>query len=330
MSLWMIRAGRFGQQEAVAIEQNVVTIGWDELPDLSSIKTRAELQKLYSEVYPEYKKPKMANQVGQIWRFIHDIKIGDLVALSLKTQSIVKFGQVQSNYEFKHLADNVNHIRHVKWIKDISRSSIDQDLLYSLGAIMTVCEISRNNAETRVKQMLEKGIIVPPSDEEGTEQDIDIETIAKDQITKHISRVFKGHELARLTEAILKAQGYLTRLSTPGPDGGVDILASGGPLGFDHPKICVQVKSTSSQVDVKVLRELMGVMSKVKADQGLLVSWSGFNNNVIKEAQDNFFTIRLWDSGYVIEAIFMYYDKFSDELKAELQLKRIWALVLEE
>jgi restriction system protein len=159
--------------------------------------------------------------------------------------------------------------------------------------------------------------------------EIDIDEYTKDQITKYINRKFKGHGLARIVDAILQAQDYTTKISPPGPDGGVDILASGGLLGFDEPKICVQVKSTNSPINVNVLREMRGVMSQVNAKQGLLVSWGGFNNNVFKESKDHFFTIRLWNSKDLLDALFKYYEKFSDELKAELPLKRIWALVLE-
>ncbi|HDM36271.1 MAG TPA: restriction endonuclease [Candidatus Syntrophoarchaeum butanivorans] len=330
MSLWMVRAGKHGEQEAVALNENVVTIGWNELPDLSGVSTKDELEELYWRTYPDAKKMQAVNEIGQIWRFIHEIKKGDLVALPLKTQSAVAIGRVEGDYKYKELAENVKHIRSVKWLKTIARSAFDQDLLYSLGAFMTVCGIKRNNAEERIKVLLEKEATTEPVDTFPEEEVIDIETYAKDQITKYIGRKFKGHNLARLVDAILKAQGYTTKVSSPGPDGGVDILASGGPLGFDHPRICIQVKSSSSPVDVRILRELRGVMSKVKSDQGLLVSWAGFTNRAIQEARDDFFTIRLWDSGDLLDAIFKYYEKFDDELKAELPLKRIWALVLED
>lgn len=35
-------------------------------------------------------------------------------------------------------------------------------------------------------------------------------------------------------------------------------------------------------------------------------------------------------SGDLLRAIFRSYDKFSDELQAELPLKRVWSLVMEE
>ena len=109
-----------------------------------------------------------------------------------------------------------------------------------------------------------------------------------------------------------------------------EVSAAPGPLGFEMPRICIQVKSSNTPADVKVLRELQGVMSKVRAEQGLFVSWGGYNSEAKKEAKDAFFTIRLWDQGNILHEIFKYYEKFDDELKAELPLKRIWGLVVEE
>jgi restriction system protein len=160
--------------------------------------------------------------------------------------------------------------------------------------------------------------------------DIDIERYAKDGIIKHISEKFSGHKLAWLVEAILKAQGYITKRSPPGKDGGVDILAGSGPLGFNDPKICTQVKSSSSPLDVRVLRELRGVMQQVNAEQGLLVAWGGFTRDTHQEARNVFFSIRLWEEDELLDAILTHYEQFDDDLKAELPLKRMWAIVGEQ
>lgn len=159
---------------------------------------------------------------------------------------------------------------------------------------------------------------------------LDIEQHAKDRIIKYIGARFLGHNLARLVEAILKAQGYVTTKSEPGKDGGIDILAGSGPLGFNEPRICAQIKSSSSPIDVRVLRELQGVMQRVNAKQALLVAWGGFTKDAIQEARNVFFSMRLWDQGVLLNEIAKYYERFEDELKAELPLKRIWTLVEEE
>lgn len=207
MSLWLVRAGRHGEQEQGALDNNVVTIEWNEFNDLSKIKSREELTELYLKLNPDSKKMKVANEVGQIWRFIQEIQKGDLVALPLKMKSGISIGKVESDYEYKEITPNIKHIRYVKWIKTIPRSAFDQDILYSLGAFMTVCQIERNNAENRVKQLLKEEI---PPVEEGApkgEEIIDVEDYAKDQIIKYIDKKFKGHNLARLVNAILEVQG---------------------------------------------------------------------------------------------------------------------------
>lgn len=43
-------------------------------------------------------------------------------------------------------------------------------------------------------------------------------------------------------------------------------------MGFEAPRLCVQVKSGDDPVDVTVLRELRGVMKAYRAEQGLIVS----------------------------------------------------------
>ena len=333
----MVRAGRHGEREEIALEKNIIAIGWSELPDLSKISSKEDLELVYLKNIKGKSKMAVANHVGQLWRFIKEISIDDFIALPLKSQSAVAIGKVKGEYKYtKEFGENFNHTRQVEWIKTIPRKSIDQDILYSLSAQLTVCQIKRNDAEKRILQLLDKEetvdktigeVMEVPSERE---EDIDIERFARDQIEKYLEQKFKGHDLARIVEAILIAQGYETKVSPPGPDGGIDIFAAAGPLGFNSPKICVQVKSTAKAADVKILRELQGVMQKIRADKGLLVSFGGFSTKALREARDAFFSIRLWDSGVILDEIFKHYDKFDDELKAELPLKRIWNLVNEE
>ena len=93
-------------------------------------------------------------------------------------------------------------------------------------------------------------------------------------------------------------------------------------MGFDPPRLCAQVKSGDVHVDVTVLRELQGVMKNYRAEQGLIVSWGGFKQTVVKEARQLHFEIRLWDQKDLVQAVQDTYDRFDDELQAELPLKR--------
>lgn len=137
---------------------------------------------------------------------------------------------------------------------------------------------------------------------------------------------FQGHGMARLVDAVLRARGYTTYLSPEGPDKGIDILAAPEPMGFGEPHVCVQVKSGDSALDRPTLDQLIGVMQNVQASHGLLVSWGGFKSSVDKEEATQFFRVRLWDQGDLIDQVLAHHDKLDEDIRTELPLKRIWVV----
>jgi restriction system protein len=334
MTLWLVRAGRYGEREQFALEKNLAVIGWEELSDLSKYASREELANLLSNKYIDEQKKTLLNWESQLWPFVNSMQIGDLVAMPLKHRAIIKFGYVSGEYKFEpENPDGFKHTRPVKWKHEIARNQIDQDLLYSFGAAMTVCKIHRNDAENRIKALLSgKPFSTSGVSSADTEQPdiLDLEQIARDQISDTITQTFKGHKLAHLTAAVLEAQGYKLRISPEGPDGGVDIIAGKGPLGFESPKLVVQVKSGDSPVSVKTFRELNGVMDAFGAESGLIVAWGGFHGVVEKEAARQYFKIRLWDSDDLVQMIQDNYDNLSEDIQSELPLKRIWILIPQE
>jgi restriction system protein len=140
---------------------------------------------------------------------------------------------------------------------------------------------------------------------------------------------FKGKRLEALVESIFKAKGYFTYASPAGGDSGVDILAAKGDLGFENPKICIQVKSGVA-VGIDILDRLSGTMKKVKADFGLLVSWEGFKGSIKEEKKNEFFTIRLWEQKELVEEFLKHYHKLDEEIKSEIPLKQIWVIADDE
>jgi restriction system protein len=328
MTVWLVRAGPYGERETLALEQGLSVIGWEEMPDLSGVGSRQDLEELVRTTYPDAGKGRVANWVGQLWAFRERMQVGDLVVLPLKKQSAIAIGKILGPYAFRSdLAADTHHTRATKWLKtDIPRTRFDQDLLYTFGAFMTVCQIKRHNAEERINAIIggQSPPVLPPDDGDEAVTPVDLEQFAQDDLTEFISRKFKGHELARLVDEILRTQGYQTVVSPEGADGGVDIIAGSGPMGFDSPRLCVQVKSSETPIGAAVLRELQGTMKNFGADQGLLVSWGGFAAPLLKEARHLHFEIRLWDAGNVVTNLLRHYDQLSPGVQAELPLKRIW------
>jgi len=339
MSLWLFRAGKNGEYENKFLMDGRVYLTWDDFDvDLKNIESKEDLYKILIQKYDLEKEKTAINWAAQIWPIAHRMEIGDWVVLPSKLSRTIHFGKITSEYVFSEsLGSPYYHYREINWFaQDIPRDRFDQDILYSLGAFMTVCKIHKNNAEERIKQMAENGwyakpqTSVAPGDESDEETAIDLEEYIFDQISERIIQKFKGHRMEGLINEILKAKGFTTYRSPEGADHGVDLLASPDALGFGSPKICIQVKTSDGPVDRPTLDQLIGTMSNYGADYGMLVSWNGFKNSVIREIPKQFFKVRLWDAKTIIQEIFLNYDKLSDEVKADIPLKRIWMLSLEE
>lgn len=343
MAVWLVRAGSQGQYEQKFLQDGRIWLTWDGLNHaLDDIRNREGLITLLGSLYPDAKPKALVNHASQIWPFGHAMEPGDRVILPSKTQPVIYTGKITTGY--RHDAEGNNPFYHwhgVEWQKEpVPRAHFSQDLLYSFGAFMTICRITRNNAEARLQQMEQNGwqaeskkqIVasqpVTVEDDEAVDEqaDSDIEELGHTQIVKLIEARFKGHNLTRLVTAILEAQGFTCWQSPEGADGGVDILAGDGPMGFGTQRICVEVKSGDGLIDRPSVDKLMGAMTKFNASQGLFISWGGFRQNVQKELASSFFRMRLWTQQDLLEQLFLHYDKLDASLKAELPLKQIWTV----
>ena len=343
MALWLMRAGKHGENEKKFLGENRIYLTWNKLShDLSALENRRQLREILKETFPNASNYRIGSHLGQIWAFSQVMKKDDWIVLPSKLKPAIHVARMKGDYTFDDAAEvPFCHYRDVEWIvQDVPRTNFDQDLLYSFSAFKTICQIRRNDAEQRIHEMAmnewKSSGVKSNEREDGEEEEgdtsepdeilEDIAEAARDQIGKLIIARFKGHGMARLVDAVLRARGYSTFLSPEGPDKGIDILAAPEPMGFGEPRICVQVKSGDSPLDRPTLDQLIGAMSKVKATHGLLVSWGGFKSSVDREEATQFFQVRLWDQGDLISQVLTYYDKLDEEIRTELPLKRIWVV----
>ena len=269
------------------------------------------------------------NSADQVWNFIHEIRVGDMIVLPRKSPRVVNVGRVSGDYQYREELE-APHVRSVDWkTPDVPRSYFDRDLLNSMGGLATVFRVRANNAEARIDGILGKhlsgdiatdGETVSPVNEE-TEFQVDLEEQIYDRIVDRIRNRFSGTRMEYLVAEILRASGYRALETRRGPDGGVDVLAGQGDMGFGHPRLCVQVKSGRGTVDLPDYNRLQGNIGSFGAEHGLLVSLGDFTKAVRNENERSFFQIRLWGPNDLVGKLLETYDDLPDDVRREIPLR---------
>lgn len=344
---WVVRAGRDGQQEQANLDTGTATIGWN-IGDLAAAASREDVRALLDAAQPDDTPGRRANHTGQVWAFRSLINPGDLVLMPSKLRpGYIYLGRCTGSY--RYAADEADpqrrHQLPVEWQDEpVSKSAIKDDLLYSLNAIMTVFNPTRNNAGDRVLALFEHGTDpgsskstsspAPPTPAEPSTTASEVSDpdptptleAIRDRIRTHLVENFGDHKLTRLVADILEVLGYHCEVSPPGPDGAVDIIAGRGPLGLDSPTLIVEVKSEPSAIDVKVVRGLHSAMTQHRADQGLLVAWGGVTSAASREFKRDRTSFRIWDSEEILDRLFETYDRLPAGTRARIPLKQAWVL----
>ena len=349
MSVWVIRAGRSGEFEDFFLEEGIAVINFSFPRSVANFTDKRRLlNSLQDEpAYKDSSNQKIGNAGGQLWRFANDIQNGDMVVMPRKSPRAIAVGAISSDYSFQPdlpnlhtgLPDLGRHTRNVKWwAVDVPRDRLDKDLLNSLGGLATVYRVRAENAEYRVNRVAnaylgnesitepEDGIYIPDDDTPESNLDEQIE----DRIVQRIRQKFFGTRLEYLVAEILGASGYHAVQTRLGPDGGIDVVAGMGEMGFGEPRLCVQVKSGNSPVGLPDYDRLRGNIQNFGAQYGLLVSLSDFTSVVRKENERSFFEIRLWGPHELVENLLATYDSLPAEIRADVPLQNRRVLVESE
>ena len=346
MAVWVIRAGRMGENEEFAIRNGVYSVGFS--PECS-VAEFADYESLRDYIHKQsdgWSLQQVASRASQLWHFANDMQIGEMIVLPRRRPRVIAVGKIVGDYLYDpdKFQAPLPHTRKVEWlVEDVPRENFDEVLKRSFGSQRTISQIRKENAESRILHIvtaylgneqgeytLDTSAPIPTAGESPDEYDdvpvLDIEQEIRDRIIGRIRQKYHGHDLETLVDEILKAGGYVTSKTEAGPDGGADILAGSGALGFESPKLCVQVKSGGSLVGIADYNRLQGNVHGFNADYGLLVSSTGFTQPVLRENRRRFFEIRLWGPEELVENLLDTYDRLPQSIREDIPLenKLVW------
>lgn len=324
--MWMVRAGRNAALVQDFEEKEYVAVGWHKIGNLTEINSKEDLEKLHMQAYGDEKAAKRRMSIGQVYRFRFDMKKGDMVSTYNPELRIYLVGEIVSDYQY--ILDSpggYNHIRKVEWKGKVKRDSLSVGTKNTVGAIMTLFLLS--DSASQEFQLLLSGKVPVPEDT-GDGKDTEMDEIKKDvmerafEFTKDMIQKLDWDEMQELVAGILRAMGYKTRVASPGPDRGTDIIASPDGLGLEQPRIRVEVKHKSESVGASLLRSFIGGLRQ--NDRGLYVSTGGFTKEARYEAERSTMPVTLIDIDELADLLIKNYDNVDTETKALVPLVKLY------
>ena len=313
--------------DSLFLSQNIIAIGWSEMGDLSQlVSSRDEFKERFLKTYPNGKKGAVATSAGMLFRFVHEVQIGDYIVFPSKSDRKINLGVIEGPYYHDDQPAIYPNRRKVRWLKSLPRTTFSQGALYEVGSALTFFQV-RNYADEYIHAI--DGSRNPPILDTDTDETVastadEIIESTKDFILKELSRNLKGYGLEEFVADLLRAMGYRTTLSPHGGDGGIDITAYKDEL---PPRIVVQVKSQDGDIRETTIQSLKGAMKE--GDYGLFVTLSDYTPNARKYLEQNPI-IRGINGVDLVDLILKYYDQLSIKYRKIIPLKMVYVPVLSE
>ncbi|WP_298940187.1 restriction endonuclease [uncultured Dysgonomonas sp.] len=316
IGLYCVRA-EFGTYTKQFLEGNYVAIGWLPQNNLSAITSRDELYPLYRTEYPkDISNVVIGQQVGQIARFLLEIKTGDYVITPAQNTEFIYYGIVQENaYFFADSSDGCPylHRKRVKWFKEpIQRSQFSVPFQNTIRSSLTVFYIShKNNFFTTIG----KPEIVSEREKK----------IEFDYYTSILNRVLELDD----QEFEILITHILTALSFEGSehkgrvgDGGVDATGELNVANMAKIKLFVQAKryKLGSRINANVVKALRANIPA--GGQGAFITTADFQKQAKEIAvEQGFPRIGLINGEQLVDILAEHWSDIPVEFKDKLNLK---------
>lgn len=337
LTVWGVHMGSHVSDRP--IEGGYVGIGWPEMGDISQLAPNREaFKEAVAIVYPDKKAGAIPVDAGSMFKFLHEIKAGDIVVYPSKYDRMVNIGKFLG--EAVYVPDDPDEYttrQKVKWLGHFPRDEFSQTALNEIGSFLTMFRVRRHPNEflSKVDLAVVKDLQDIPDALDDIADDetatvtvaIQAEVSTSDFVIKRLMTELTGHQFEDFMAHIMECMGYTARVTPKSGDGGVDVIAHMDPLGFQPPIVKVQCKRTTGQTGRPDVDQLLGTLGD--GEYGLFVNLGSFARGAV-ELERNRAKLRLINGEQFVDLIFEHYSSLSPRYRAMIPLKQIFVPDLQQ
>lgn len=315
-NVWCVRA-EFGTYTGEFLKGGYVAIGWIAGTDLSKIKSREDLYPIYKEEHPDDKSNVViGQQVGQIARFLLEIKAGDYVITPAADTELLYYGVVKQDPSYFYATESdgcpYSHRRLVSWSqKPLRRYDFSVPFQNTMRSSLTIFAVSQRD------EFLE-AIGKKEASSEPTAPAYDPYAAVLDQVLRLDAKEFEilvGHLLTALGFEASKVTGKTG-------DGGVDATGELNVANLAKVKIFVQAKryQLGSKISANVVKQLRQAIPR--DGQGAFITTADYQPAAHEVALDpNFPRIGLVNGRQLVDLLVEHWADIPKEFQERLGLK---------
>lgn len=318
-NIYVVRA-EFGTFTQAFKNHGYVGVGWfNQLVDKTF--SREDIKELYRQKFPKDMPMRVNQNSGQVYRFINDLKVGDIVITPYKTNHLL-VGEVITEVYHKDDTTSIYPLRrNVKWFKEtINRQNLSIPLQNSLRSSLTFFEI-KNGLEILNHYNL------APKNQATKKVEFNIYTTIKERLLQ-----LDGFEFETFVSYLLRTIGFEKTEEKQGgiSDGGIDFEGVLSVFNIASLNLQVQVKRyEQNKIGWKEIAAFRGAMKKDY--QGCFITLSDFQQKAVENATDESkIPITLINGNKLIDIFINQYDEIisamheeeNDELADKLKFKK--------
>jgi predicted Mrr-cat superfamily restriction endonuclease len=315
-NIWCIRAN-FGAFANHFVNGGYVAIGYDLTSSLAEVTSRDEITSIYKAAHPEETSNLVVGQqVGQVARFLLDIKEGDYVVTPAADTDWLHYGRVNNKgYWFEEdVSDGCPdpHRKGVDWSKiKLSRSSFSVPFQNTIRSSLTVFAISQQD----------EFLTVIKADGHVSQK----HTAAYDPYESVLEQVLEldDKEFEILVGYLLTAIGFEeSQVTGKTGDGGVDATGILNVANLAKVKVFVQAKryKRGSKINANVVKQLRTAIPV--GGQGAFITTADFQSAAAEVAiEAGFPRIGLINGKQLVDLLVEHWQDLPTEFRDRLGLR---------
>lgn len=340
-NLWVVHISNHEASALRAQQEGFICIGWTRIGNLAPYDTRDKMKAAYRKGYPEASDGSIRSSYGQVFRFAHEMQVGDPVVYPIKGSRDILLGEIAGPYrwaedDLKLVENDYYNVRKVKWLKRVPRIVFSQDALHSFGGFSSVA--TSNDYLEEVIAVLKSDNAIPStakpndastlkaSEPEVGEPKVNLAERAVEETEDYLLRQWSRttQQFEHVVAAVFRAMGYTAQVQQGTHDLGVDVIAHPDPLGVQPPLLKIQAKSGTGKIGAKEVKELRGLLNQ--GEKGVLVSLGGFSTDS-RHVQQNDADLVLIDGKRFVALFLEFYDHLDAETRNRFPLQRVHVFV---